>query len=166
MQNVLDDARQNGFSVVCAQHNPFEAIDAKDCSFTAMQIVTGNYSLSPSWGEMIESYVESVDAFQQAGGDFICWIAGHTHRDIISTHSSYPNQLMISVACATNKQSSGPDDIRAEGQRSQDSFNVYSFDTAYKTVTVCKIGQDLDDFMRSKQSLCVNYETKQIYWND
>lgn len=166
LQGVLADALSNDLSVICAEHNPFAYIDFIDCSFTAARFAFGGDTINSSWGNKIASFVASVDAFQNNNGKFICWIAGHVHSDIVSVHHNYPNQLMLSASCATHEQSAGNSNIRTEGTKNQDNFNIYSFDTALKVITVIRIGQDTDAYMRHRGSLCISYDTKEVLWND
>lgn len=43
-----------------------------------------------------------VNTFIENGGTFICWLTGHTHFDQFGHLRNYPNQLNITIACASN----------------------------------------------------------------
>ena len=166
LQGVLANAKENKLSIICAEHNPFSSMSFVECSFTELRLMIGSLEIRPHWGNMIQPFVASVDSFQNDGGDFICWISGHTHCDIVSTHAKYPRQLMLTASAATHVQDSDNMDYRIEGTKSQDNFNLYAFDVAQKIITIYRVGQDIDGYMRDKGSMCISYDTKKVFWND
>ena len=160
LESVLNDALTSELSVVIAEHNPFPTYTPLQTSFVS-PYDTGVGAL----GNKIAAYMELVQNFHNNGGNFICWLCGHMHRDAVAKSVTYPNQLMVAVP-ATKIAESGNDDKRIAGTKSQDCFNVVSINPTHKTITIIRIGSDLDSLLRHKGTLCVNYENKEILWND
>jgi hypothetical protein len=159
-ESVLSDAITNKLSVVVFEHNPFQSYNPIECSFNSL-FRMGEGSL----GSMIVPYMDKVEIFAANGGEFICWVCGHMHKDAVGTHSDYPNQMMVAVP-ATKIEESNNEDKRIVGTKSQDCFNIISFDVTHKCVKVIRIGSDTDSCLRNRGTLCVNYLTKKILWNN
>ena len=156
--SVLADAKTNGFSVIVASHYK-PRMTYIDCNFSDKTLQLSNE----------ENYANNAAAtiiqeFIDGGGKFICWLCGHEHNDYVGVTSvTGTSQLVIGVSlaqCGVRVNYSVMD--RVEGTKSQDLFNVIGFDTYNKHIRILRIGADMDIFMRSKKTLCINYETKQI----
>lgn len=160
LESVLNDALTSELSVVIAEHNPLPTYTPLQTSFVS-PYDTGIGDL----GNKITAYMALVQNFHNNGGNFICWLCGHMHRDAVAVSQAYPNQLMVAVP-ATKIVETGNDDKRIVGTKSQDCFNVVSINPTHKTITIIRIGSDLDSLLRHKGTLCVNYENKEILWND
>jgi hypothetical protein len=160
MESLLNEAKSNNLSVVIFEHNPFQEYTPIDCSFNSLyRIGVG------SLGSMIIPYMDKVESFISNGGEFISWVCGHMHKDAVGVHPQYPNQMMIAVP-ATKVKESNNNDKRIIGTKSQDCFNIISFDTTTKCVKIVRIGSDIDSCLRHKGTLCVNYLTKKVLWNE
>ena len=109
--------------------------------------------------------VNAVQAYINNGGKFICWLCGHEHKDYVGlTSVSNTSQLIVGVACASQNEARARYGViaRLEGEKSQDLFNIIGFDTYNKFIRILRVGADSDTFMRSKKTLCINYETHDI----
>lgn len=162
LENVLDDARTNGLSVLAVHHFPvsqertggvFDYCVPIDTNFTK---VNGHSSSG-----VADSILTAIQSFIDAGGDFICHMHGHIHFDFISYHKDYPDQLFVGVVCAKAITQSGDMD-RIIGQKCQDAFNIFSMDVYNHTVKIVRIGADADQFLRHRRTLVMDYHTKQI----
>lgn len=158
LTNVLADAKTNDFSVVVASHYK-PRMTYIDCNFSDKTLQLSNE----------ENYANNTAAtiiqeFIDGGGKFICWLCGHEHNDYVGVTSvAGTSQLVIGVSlaqCGVRVNYSVMD--RVEGTKSQDLFNIIGFDTYNKHVRILRIGADMDIFMRSKKTLCINYETHDI----
>lgn len=159
LQGVLSDALTNEYAVVCASHfKPVITNIPCNMDDLTLQETTPNASFI-----LNTAATDAVKAFIDGGGEFICWLTGHEHKDYIGYATSYPNQLVIGVSLAQcgPRASYGVMD-RVEGMKSQDLFNMVGFDTYNKQVRILRVGADFDCFMRSKKSLCINYATKEV----
>lgn len=157
-QQILEDARTQGLTVVCARHNSPQRLNLiEGCTFNSWEYATHG----DAGGVTADRYAASVDAFIQAGGDFACWICGHTHFDLVGTLQSYPEQLCIIIenaSCWSYYNS----DYRITGTLSQDCFNVMSIDTYCKRVNVMRIGSNFASAMQHKGAFSYDYKNKKL----
>lgn len=145
---VLSNTPQ-GYSVVVASHYCPDVITPLDTPFNSLQgTIPSTYSMP--------SAVDAVSSFIENGGNFVCWIAGHTHIDYIGKLQRDTRQLCIVV------ENGGIDDgwndsTRTEGTKSQDAFNVIAFDIYSSIIKIIRVGDDYDHYMRHKMTLCYDY---------
>ena len=109
-------------------------------------------------------YVAAVDAFIDGGGEFICWLAGHGHADMVIKGGTNNRQLCFCVTCLSNTAgiNVAADTERVVGTKSEDAFNVIAFDTDAKTVKIVRIGADRDVYLRPRNAMTIRYDTQQV----
>lgn len=164
LASVLADAKANGYYVVVATHcvpETNDGIDYVDCTFTSKKFT---YEDLYDGCITFDTYQQTVQAFIDSGGNFICWMCGHTHVDFVYTTEEYPDQLWVVVTCG--KQSVNNDQDRTIGTKAEDAFNILSFDINNNIVKVIRVGADRDCFMRYIGALSIDYTTHQIIFND
>jgi hypothetical protein len=114
-----------------------------------------------------------VEDFINAGGEFVCLLAGHTHRDIVgrlyadngSTTTDY-SQLLFCIDTAKLSSAVGwSDSLREFGKKSQDCMNLVSIDRYSKTVTFYRIGCDTNRLGMTKQVMCWDYANCKMLYN-
>lgn len=152
----LDWAKQNSYSVIIATH--YWAVGSSgrtyvDCTFTCKTPLSEGEWVMPS------DILTAVQSFIDAGGTFICYLSGHTHRDFVYYPTNYPKQLGIVVDCGAGYVSATNvcDEARVAGTKSIDAFNIYGFDVTRKIIKVVRIGSDRDSLMRHKGTLTIQY---------
>lgn len=102
-------------------------------------------------------------------GDFICYIAGHTHIDMTGYSYYHPDQLymMCPTSAVSGKDGSNQTHIygtvvsdlpRVDGTKTEDCFNVYAIDTINKLVKVVRVGADTNDLMEKREMAYYNYQ--------
>lgn len=166
LQSVLADAITNDKKIICVNHSPFPA--AKANIMTESPINTWMpYPDSPTWDSIVtnQSAVDAVNTFITNGGEFICWLTGHTHCDNILTETDYSNQFMISIATARNNlhpDGYAPTNTDAAGY---DCFDYIGIDTTNKLIKVWRIGYNQDASMRVRNRFCYDYENMQLMAN-
>ena len=167
LQSTLESARTSGYSVIIAQH--YWAVNSSgrtyvDCTFTCKTPLSEGEAIIPSAAR------EAVQAFIDAGGTFICWLSGHTHRDFVYYPTANPKQLGIVVDCTSGYLNpiSVCDEDRQAGTKSIDAFNIISFDTTRKVIKIVRIGSDIDSLMRHKGMLSIKYggEVPEVIFNN
>ena len=148
--NTLNDARAKGLAVVTCQHYPPAADKAvtglPNCPFDSLQ--------RESLGGALPRAVEAVDAFQKDGGEFVCWLGGHTHTDFCGVING-KKQLFINVGTAKNFEL-WCDSRRVTGEKSQDLFNVVSIDTCRKHIRVLRIGAECNRYLQHGVTICLD----------
>lgn len=171
LNNVLNDARVNGFTVVIAEHfPPTEAMSYIDCDLfdtgfssliSGMEMWYGISYLGYKENDINYTAANLVDAFINAGGEFACWLCGHLHYGQVGTLKSHPNQIYIAVEKA-NPSKVGADTPRLDGSASEDLFNVVSFDTNNKIIRFLRIGAKVDTYGRHKETMCIDYANRRL----
>ena len=154
LASVLADAFTNGLSVVGLVHCPPNGSISVDCNFTA---------LDPSLPSSIKenSSMATVHTFINSGGKFICWLVGHVHCDYIVKSDIYPEQLFVAIANAYCGQVDA-DCERVQGDKSEDCFNIISFNTELKLIKIFRVGVSIDSYMRQRNTICIDYDSQVI----
>lgn len=156
---VLADAITNNLAVVVAAHYPVELTTPFD---TAFDITPWNNL--DQW--LADSFINAVDTFISNGGEFVCWLTGHTHRDFCGVREiSGRKQVAICIDCAALRNDS-PFRYRAEQTKSQDTFNLVAVNPNKKLISVWRVGNELDALNRRKGSMCINYATGELVYTD
>ena len=118
-------------------------------SYNANVVMKGDASYLNTQGGGTYAYNVSKDfSAKNTGVKFICYLGGHSHRDLIWKHNTY-TQYQISPICATTHAGNNyGNDIKREVSESfgdgfgVDSLTAISFDTSQK-VRLVKIGSDV-----------------------
>lgn len=159
LQGALSGAKTAGLSVVIAEHYPLTGT-AVSCNF---HMVDKNLTESAK-PKVHADYVAAVDDFIDGGGEFICWLAGHGHADMVIKGGTNNRQLCFCVTCLSSAASINvaADTERVVGTKSEDAFNVIAFDTDAKTVKIVRIGADRDVYLRPRNAMTIRYDTQQV----
>ena len=161
--NVLDDAKNNNKHVICLNHYPFPKdiakydTDSNWCSFE-------DYKTDPSY-DRLYPHMETlnvIDDFIKSGGNFVCWLAGHTHDDFVMTATGYESQFMIVTASANNTKHSDGLVTSDMSDDMFDCFNLIGVDTAHKLLKMKRIGWNKDASMKERNSLCYDYKNHKL----
>ena len=155
---VLTEAKDKNYSVLVANHYQGGAMKCDEsCTFQSPLWVHADATIN-------EKASTTVDSFMNAGGDFIAWICGHTHRDLFGVLEKYPNQICIAVDCGLCNDSWN-DSFRRRGTKSQDCFNIMSINRSLKSFSIYRVGNNIDLQLRSKKCVVYNYSTHKIISN-
>lgn len=150
-------ALDTSYSVVIAKHYiPGTAIDIP-CAFTSLDSRSSISTKDTGIDDIVQQFINN-------GGKFICYLCGHTHQDLVVYLTDYPSQIAIVIDAAGRVVCNAWSDVmRYDDQRSRDLFNMIQFDTSNQLIKITRCGCNYDRYMRHKDTLCINYETKQIY---
>lgn len=135
-------------------------------AFIGRTTYSGGYT--QTYGGSTETVTISADFSEvDSSVEFICYLAGHRHRDFIGYLDSTINpQLIIlttsgnALAVASNSifASSAEDDLPRFGWgATQDAFNIYSIDRDAKTVRIVRIGSSMNYEFRLRDYLIAPY---------
>ena len=162
LASTLESARVAGLSVVVANHGPTEKSTKIDCNFSSYD--SGNTGASTaSYTALSEEYMSIIQDFVDAGGEFICHIAGHAHIDRFLHSTAYPNQYCIVIdALGRYYGDQYSDTQRTDCTKAQDLANIIVFDTDSKTVKIMRVGASLDHYCRAKNCMTFRYDTGEI----
>ena len=161
LTSALSGAKTNGYSVVGAVHFPplpatFQKID---CNFSSLLHGTATDMSQFAWSQNSGDFLNAVDAFINDGGDFVCWLCGHTHCDNVSYDSAHPKQLFIAVSsCSVSVGRLFEERARTKYEQSGLLFNVLCVDTVRKYVKLLRYGAEWDDCLRHSGTRVIKYD--------
>lgn len=156
LTSVLEDARNNKYHVVIAIHHP-TTITQIDCSFNNIDVNQQGYTVTNSLISIVKTHID-------LGGEFICWLFGHTHTDYFGYSTIDSRQLCLTVTTAHEGYQSDyyADFKKIIGDKSQDSFNFVAIDLQSEFIKIIRIGADRDRRLRHRDILCYDYRNRII----
>ena len=165
---TLATAKERGLHVICSSHYPVDssvitADENKLLTDNTFQAYDARYNIFET-SSMSRFCASEVDNFIADGGSFVCWICGHMHSDYFGLCIHHHNQVMIGVENAGHHKD-GNDSDRITGTKTQDSFNLISFDVSKKFIRIVRIGNDFDRLLRHKKAITYNYNENKIITN-
>ena len=170
-ETVLAGARTANLAVVVLCHYPCGTVNS-NTSVTFASIDGANAEQTAPLA-LNTDCAEKINAFINAGGEFVAWVCGHRHRDDFGYVVNYPNILNITLEKSGGNDGASAssnyrthDSARIYGTEGQNSFNLITVDRGKKLIKVVRIGNHCDKYLRQKHSLCYNYETKTVISND
>lgn len=149
LQQVLDQAREQGLHVITAAHEPTGQVTHKmDVTFQTIEDFE-RFGDHPKY-----DFEQAIAAFKDAGGVHVCHLAGHDHFDTFG----YTDKGILNVvaACATDWPH-WCDGKRVRGTKTYDSFNVFSVDVYLHQLKLVRVGNNADHYLRMKRALCFDY---------
>lgn len=153
LASVLTDARNNDYSVICCQHYDSALVKAQ-CSFNAL--------LNNPTGTL--AFTSQVQDFIDAGGKFICWLTGHTHRDYFGTVSDYPQQTIFTTRNA-GVHDPNTDAYRNFRYQPLGVFNIFNVCSEHSLLTIKRFGLTEDEFLQSADVLVYDYANHVVKFN-
>lgn len=171
LQSVLADAistnnvgwnNEQSYSVVIVTHYAPAPIDIeRNCTFQNL------YRTSP--GDFLDENSNGptsiVNQAVNNGLKFVCWLFGHTHRDFIGHLTAYPSQLAIGIDSAKYGSTWERDCVRESTGKSKNAFDIIAVDTTFNILSIKRIGNNIDKFLRQKNFLTYDFYNHQILNN-
>ncbi|MBO4411237.1 MAG: metallophosphoesterase [Lachnospiraceae bacterium] len=164
LKEKLDRALREDRGVVILLH---------DTSSAKQTVVPCHYSSldgapsEPCGPGLKKSTQKAVQDFIDAGGDFLCYLAGHSHRDFLCYDPAFPRQYsLLAPAASLEKGLRQGDSARVRGEKSQDALQFVVFDRRSKLVKVIRVGADRDHYLRSRRILVFRYTTGEIVYEE
>ena len=96
--------------------------------------------------------------FISNGGNFICWLAGHTHVDAFGTVGTQSQAVLISASARFNYTRNIPNPKR----KFFDLFNYISVNTSSKVLCIKRIGATKSKGKGERDFLIYNYGTHTV----
>ena len=138
------DAKNNNFSVICAQHEP---------PGSHLKELNSGFSGLETTRHGDTRFVNKVSSFIDNGGDFVCWLTGHFHNDDINTLSTDSRQIDLNISCCGYQNLTTTEGALLKGSSSQLCLNAIAVDTQKKQLKVLRLGRNTDKFFRTKNSI-------------
>ena len=167
LASVLANARTLGYAVIAVDHFVPQKyfLGVRTCTFESLyrDYLTNGF---PSGQYLNSAATATVQAAIDNGLEFVCWLFGHEHLDHFGYIRDYPQQYALSVdKSAPAGNGWERDAIRQSTGRSQDSFDIISVDTTLKVLTVMKVGNNMDKFLRQKNFMAFDYANRIVLSN-
>ncbi len=149
-KDTLEDAKAKGLHVITAMHEPSD--------YVAYPVNTNFHSIN-DWDILYRQgkgvFEDVIAEFKKNGGIHIANLAGHDHYDSFG----YTALGVLNIAVETGKGSflTWSDANRVQGTRTWDSFDFVAVDTDLGTISLVRVGNNVDNFMREKEPLCYDY---------
>ena len=164
LETALAGAKTAGYSVAIAAHCLPDAVTGyTDTNFT-------NYS-EPDYSTNYGSFgnysfgdaVSAIEDFISGGGEFICWLCGHNHRNRFAKCTNSTNITVVQIENAGNfNDTLHYNDRTDDSVYSRTCANVISFNTDDKLIRITRFGTNMDKYMRVSDYLCFDYANKQL----
>lgn len=109
--------------------------------------------------EICPTHNVDVDFTARGEGDFICYLIGHTHKDLICKSSIYENQIMLGFCPTTIDKANNQwiDLPRVEGARSEDAITAVTVDTTARKIRLVRFGSDITFDLIKRDVTTVDY---------
>lgn len=169
LESVLADALTNEKHVLIVNHGPLNPASIKECetwpnwnsfrSWEGYATRTEPYYLDTQ--HLSDEAVTLVDDFIEEGGNFIAYIAGHTHGDhVLETKNTTHKQYCIVTSCARGN----PDNTYTPplGNLGYDLFNWIGIDTTRKQFKMLRLGNNTTYAQNEHNMIVINYQSKKI----
>ncbi len=150
LKDLLDDAKAKGLHVITAMHEPSDRIIyPENTNFHSIN----EWELISSRGK--KAFEDIIAEFKDNGGIHIANLAGHDHHDSFG----YTALGVLNIVVETGKASflTWSDANRVKGTRTWDAFDFVAVDTDVGTITLIRVGNNVDNLMREKKVLCYDY---------
>ena len=167
LASVLAGAKTLGYAVICVDHFVPQKyfLGVRTCTFESLyrDYLANGF---PGGQYLNSAATATVQNAINNGLEFVCWLFGHEHLDHFGYIRDYPQQYALSVdKSAPAGNGWERDAIRQSTGRSQDSFDIISVDTTLKVLTVMKVGNNMDKFLRQKNFMAFDYVNRIILSN-
>lgn len=160
LESLLTNAISNNLHVLIAIHSPHGGASVKNCSFSKY-----NQSAMPTNSDCNtpQSVIDIVATAITNGLHFIGYLVGHTHQDNIWDAENDGTQLMYCITCAAVRQTAQWQNSDQNRDLYTDAFNLITIDTQNTLIKLIRGGgANIDDHMRPRKALCINYSTGEI----
>ena len=161
---TLSSAKTANLAVVCAIHYPpITGIQFLKKTGFCTYFTEDSKIVGDGWYSRDEIF-DCVDTFISGGGKFMCWLMGHTHYDIAGTIVGHPNQFVALIERAGVKKAS-PYNNHIYGTFTEYAANIITFDKVNSLVKITRVGNTVDKFMQSKETLCYDVANMKMIYN-
>lgn len=161
LEATLKDARKQNLTVVLGEHLPLADESMVDCSWAPFD---RKFAYGPFLADDVTSRVQ---AFVDKGGDFACYLCGHSHCDAAHILPDHPEQFALTVPCTTDADDQFVwGDMDRSLPETRDAFNLVIVDTENGLVKVVRIGADRDLALQHRGTLAWDYRRHHLVHAD
>lgn len=162
LKETLDECKNKDFHAVIAVHycpaSNDDIVSERECTFESITRPLSVQVLDQRAAATVQSAIDE-------GLKFVCWIFGHEHLDHFVHLSKYPKQYAISIDKVDSGNGWTSDSYREVGTRTVDCIDIIAIDTTIGVMTVMRIGNNKDKFMRYKNYMAFDYINSKVIAN-
>ena len=166
LETTLAGAKTAGYGVIVAAHCvPGAVTGYTDTNFTSYNYPDSDGGDYTVFGRYTNgAAIPAIQSFIEDGGEFICWMCGHNHRNRIAKCTNSPNITVVQIENAGNFNTGSlhENSRTATGVYSRTCANAVSFNTSDKLIKIVRFGTNIDSHMRKADYLCFDYATRQV----
>lgn len=122
------------------------------------EIIAETFAPKTEYADILPTLNANYD-FTSASGIFVCYLVGHSHKDVVAHSTQYNNQLVIGF-CATALdayQNINSDIPRTRDTKSEDAITVVAFNNAKRRVNMVRIGSNITINMVKRDYISIPY---------
>lgn len=174
-----------GYHVIIAMHNFRDRRKSISCNWTQTEAEIDNRCDPPAYGNVhilpsiIHAWINGekfmqeypakmrgvptlkvdCDFTKRGKGDFICYLCGHRHMDIMAVDAKYPTQRIVYLASSAMDlwQNFECDLPRAQGTKAEDLFTIVSVHTEKRQIRLVRIGSNYTMDLKERTSIVLDY---------
>jgi predicted phosphodiesterase len=160
LADLLASAITNNLHVLIAIHAPHGGAVPVECSFSRYgQDTMPTYSDCNTPQVVIDTVATAIGN----GLHFIGYLVGHTHQDNIWDAENDKKQFMYCVTCANVSNVNQWKNSDQNRSVTEDAYNIVTIDTTNTLVKIVRGGgADIDDHMRTREAICIDYSTGDV----
>ena len=165
LQGVLADAITNTYHVViCMHYRPYNFQSMRNCNFCTLRGLASadapnNSAASDSINSIVQNAVDN-------GLKFVCYLAGHHHKDYFGNVSDHPSLYALGIEKPVAPGSEGDAQRWNQGGGSLKkewwAYEIIGVNTTYGIMSVAKIGNNRDMFGRPMNHMTFDYINGEI----
>ena len=165
LDSVLDDALANSKHVMIVTHYPFVEADVQkydNCNWRTWFNKPYNNEGITRGQTIRDDVLDVVDDFIDAGGNFCCWLTGHTHTMNFLTNSKYPKQAMFNLGTANYSKNVPGLVFDGEADNNYDNLCYVGVSKSLHCVFLMKVGSNTDFWMQQRDILVWDFKNSQL----
>jgi hypothetical protein len=159
LTGTLASAKEDGYAVILACHNVKKLTEMTDSNFSSYN-GDGIAENTNSYANQPDNWLDPVADFMDAGGEFICMLAGHDHDVHMGYLTLYPDIFCYVSDKGSVARTSGA--ARISGENNANTVNIVTVNATEKLFKIVKIGAEVDGKMRGRHVFCYDYANKRI----
>lgn len=174
-----------GYHVMVAMHDFRDRRKSIPCDWTQAEAEIDNRYDSPAYGNVhilpsimhawingsslqaeytakksgLPTLIVDCDFTARGKGEFICYLCGHHHMDIIAVDAKFPTQHIVYLASSAMDlwQNFECDLPRESGTKAEDLFTTVSVHTQKKQIRLVRIGSNYTMDLKERTCIVLNY---------
>lgn len=131
-----------------------DIVNAWMCGTSISKIYTPTY-----YKDVFDTITINADFSERGVGEFVCYLVGHGHVDVVAKATTYPDQTIIGV-CATaagKMQNYNSDLPRESGTKAENAITVFSVDKDNKQIRLVRVGSNYTINMVNRTHITIDY---------